>query len=394
MRKAHPNLVYIPATKDRKGREKPAHWQTEITVNYKRVRRYAGATKEEALIYLGELRKAAKEGKLDELIRPAKALPGTTFGVYSRALLDSAEWKQKRSHRRDETSLDALNKAFKNVPLAEMTSGAVRMYMTRRVNGDGLRPGTVNRELSLLKSILYAAEFDNIIPSNPIRGRRVKRLQEDNNREQHILEMHITDDQLRKLVDAGGEWFGVVLRLAVELGMRQGEILKAEWRDFNLALRTLRVRKENAKSKEERTIPLGPGLAVAIDTLPRIGQYIFSLPDGGRRQDVRKPFLAACKAAGLKTSRAAGICFHDLRHFAASRLVKVTDVVTAQKILGWKTLDMVRRYVHPTDEDKRLAVEAVEVEFFPVAGRQKDVNDQNDRAKESPAALTQNKRIQ
>ena len=78
------------------------------------------------------------------------------------------------------------------MPLAEITSGAVRTYMTKRVSGDGVRPGTVNRELSLLKSILYAAEFDNIIPSNPIRGRRVKRLQEDNSRKQHILEMHIT----------------------------------------------------------------------------------------------------------------------------------------------------------------------------------------------------------
>jgi integrase len=146
--------------------------------------------------------------------------------------------------------------------------------MTKRVSSDGVGPGTANRELSLLKSVLYAAEFDNIIPSNPIRGRRVKRLQEDNNREQHILEMNITDDQLRKLVDAGDEWFGVVLRLAVELGMRHGEILKSEWRDFNLALRTLRVLKENAKSKEERTIPLGHDLAAAIDTLPILGQYI------------------------------------------------------------------------------------------------------------------------
>ena len=80
MRKSHPNLVYVTATRDKKGRERPAHWQTEITVNYRRVRRYAGTTKEEALIYLGELRKAAKEGRLDELIRPPKALPGTAFG--------------------------------------------------------------------------------------------------------------------------------------------------------------------------------------------------------------------------------------------------------------------------------------------------------------------------
>jgi integrase len=59
--------------------------------------------------------------------------------------------------------------------------------------------------------------------------------------------------------------------------MRQGEILKAEWRDFNLVLRILRVRRENAKSKEERAIPPGPELAAAIDTLSRIGQYIPAL---------------------------------------------------------------------------------------------------------------------
>ena len=76
MRRAHPNLVYVPATRDRKEREKPAHWQTEITVNYRRVRRYAGTTKEEALIYLGELRKAAKEGRLDELHPAPKITAG------------------------------------------------------------------------------------------------------------------------------------------------------------------------------------------------------------------------------------------------------------------------------------------------------------------------------
>jgi len=39
-------------------------------------------------------------------------------------------------------------------------------------------------------------------------------------------------------------------------------------REFNLAFRTLRVRKENLKSKEELTLPLVPELAAAIDTLP------------------------------------------------------------------------------------------------------------------------------
>ena len=39
-REMRSNLVYIPATKDKKGREKPAHWQTEITVNCNRDERF------------------------------------------------------------------------------------------------------------------------------------------------------------------------------------------------------------------------------------------------------------------------------------------------------------------------------------------------------------------
>jgi len=388
MRKTHPNLVYVPATKDKKGRERPARWQTEITVDYRRVRRYAGATKEEALIYLGELRKAAKDGKLGDLLNPPKVQPSMAFGEYARTLLDSAEWKQKRSRRRDETSLDALNKVFKDTPLSAITPGAVRVYQTKRTEDDKRKPATANRELSLMKSVLYAAEFDNIIPTNPLRERRVRKLAEDNNREEHILGLGITDDQLRRLVDAGGEWFGVVLRLALTLGMRLGEILKSEWRDFSLAARTLRVRAENSKNKHERVVPLDAELAVAIDSLPRFGQYIFAMPNGQRRQDVRKPFEAACQAAGIPTSRANGICFHDLRHFAASRLVEKTDLVTAMRILGWLRPDMIQRYVHPSDDKKRLAIDAVALELFP-GGRQENVNGQDGLGAEAEAEQAQ-----
>lgn len=56
----------FPRQRTRRG-ERPGHSMTDLTINYRRVRRFAGFTKEEALIYLGELCKAAKEGRLDEL---------------------------------------------------------------------------------------------------------------------------------------------------------------------------------------------------------------------------------------------------------------------------------------------------------------------------------------
>ena len=142
--KEEKNLKFI------KGKEgKPGYYVTEITLNYRRVRRFAGWTKEEARARLAELRLASKRGELEETIKPST--PADLFGDYARGLLDSAEWKAKRSHARDEGSLMRLNAAFRGVRLAEINPGIVRKYVTGRQEGDGVSPATVNRELSFLK---------------------------------------------------------------------------------------------------------------------------------------------------------------------------------------------------------------------------------------------------
>jgi len=87
---------------------------------------------------------------------------------------------------------------------------------------------------------------------------------------------------------------------------------------------------------------------------------------------VRGCFKAACRAAGISTSLKMGIVFHDLRHVAASHLVKAVDIVTASKILGHSTLEQTLRYVCSTDTDKRKDVRKVYGNLF--RGRQKDVN--------------------
>lgn len=367
--KREKNLVFVPANKD-----KPAHYLTEITLNYRRVRRFAGFTKEEARAKLAELRIAAKQGKLEETIKPEQ--PKDLFGEYARAVLDSAEWKSKRSAGRNEISLQHLNNDFKNSRLIDIKPGAVRRYVTRRIQEDGASPATVNRELSFLKSILYAAEADEIIPANPIRGRRVKKQPENNHREKAILGLKLTDDKIRDMVDAAAEYLKPILKIALTTGMRRDEILEMKWRDVDLQLGTVRIPAENAKSKRERTVPIDPDMCVDLDSMPRKGEYIFLNPETGQRiKDVRGSFAAACKAADIKTGRPDGLVFHDLRHLAAYHLVKVTDIVTASKILGHASLDMTLRYVHPTDTDKYEAVRKVAENLF--RGRQKDVNAKN-----------------
>ena len=94
---------------------------------------------------------------------------------------------------------------------------------------------------------------------------------------------------------------------------------------------------------------------------------------GGHRKDVRNAFKAACERAGIPYGRKKGLIFHDLRHLAAYRLVQLTDIVTASKILGHSDVKMTLRYCHPSDKDKKLAIEkASEILFqsrqFPVNG--------------------------
>ena len=344
---------------------KPGYYVTEITLNYRRIRRYAGRTKEAAKDYLAKMRLAAMDGKLEEFIKPKPATD--TFGEYARTLLDSAEWKAKRSASRNELSFKNLSRAFKDVRLEDINAGLVRKYITER-REEGLAPATVNREISLLKSVLYAAEYDGLIASNPIRGRRVKKLEESNSREKSILSLNLTDDDLRMLIDCAAPHLKPILTLALITGMRKSEILKMKWKDINFNLGTIRVPVENSKTKRERFVPIDSNLIAILDSIERKGDYVFLNSETGKNiMEIKRAFKTALKTVGIE-----GLRFHDLRHLAAYRLVKVTDIVTASKILGHADVKMTLRYCHPSEKDKREAIEKASENLIP--GRQKDVN--------------------
>jgi integrase len=360
-----------------KGKDgKPGYYQTDITLNYKRIRRYAGRTKEEAKTFLAKLILAAKDGKLEEMLNPKKTYD--TFGEYAKGLLESAEWKAKRSSQRNEISLKHLNRSFKDVRLSDINPGSVRKYITERKE-TGMSNASINRELSLLKTILYSAEYDGLIVSNPIRGRRVKKLEENNSRERVILDMKLKDDDLRRLIDSAAPHFKPILVIAIITGMRLSEILKMQWKDINFRLGSIHIPKENSKSNKERVIPIDSVIFNVLDSLERKGEYVFMNDwTGGHRKNIREAFKAACKRAGIPYGREKGLIFHDLRHLAAYRLVQLTDIVTVSKILGHSDVKMTLRYCHPSDKDKKLAIEKASGILFQ--SRQYPVNGEKSTA--------------
>lgn len=93
----------------------------------------------------------------------------------------------------------------------------------------------------------------------------------------------------------------------------------------------------------------------ALEEYPRhpTNPYIFYRGDKDRQKGVRKEFdklLAVCKIEGFR--------FHDLRHTFASQLVmQGRDLYTVMQLLGHKSLQMVQRYAHLSQDYLRKAVE-------------------------------------
>ena len=138
--------------------------------------------------------------------------------------------------------------------------------------------------------------------------------------------------------------------------MRQGELLKLEWKDVDFKDRTLLVR--NAKNGESRGVPLSPRALELLQCLPRsIGGKVFPTTQsaivqswGHAVERARRNYLSDCETDGRIPTEGflVDLRFHDLRHEAASRLFESGkfDMMDVASITGHKTLQMLKRYTH------------------------------------------------
>jgi integrase len=124
--------------------------------------------------------------------------------------------------------------------------------------------------------------------------------------------------------------------LAIETGLRRGELVGMRWRDIDWRQRVLRV--PETKIGIPRTIPLS-GKALAI---------LFSLPAG--KATVLGITANALRQAWQRLRDRAGaidLHFHDLRHEAVSRLFELgLSLPEVAIISGHKEPRMLLRYTH------------------------------------------------
>ena len=109
---------------------------------------------------------------------------------------------------------------------------------------------TVNREVEILSKVFTMAEDNDLVASNPCR--KVNKLRQDNRRTRYLT----ADEEKRLMAALTGRraYLKAIVVLAINTGMRRGEILGLEWKNVDLTRGLIYV--TNTKSGKDRVIPL------------------------------------------------------------------------------------------------------------------------------------------
>lgn len=263
------------------------------------------------------------------------------------------EWarEHKRSWKRDELSVTHLLRHLGDRYLDDIAAAVVEDYQRAR-RGEKTRfdkaptPATINREVACLKKMLSLAVRDRVLAVHPARG--IEMLDEHNARERILSE-----EEIERIQEKAPRWLRPIVVLGFWTGMRRTEIVMLTWDRIDLREGFIRLRAEDTKTHDGRSVPVAEPALEELRRLPRPlkgdGRVFDAHPDA-----VSKAFAKACKDAGIT-----GATFHDLRHTAVTRWADAGfDEALIMKATGHRTAAVFRRYRTVTESRLRALAEA------------------------------------
>jgi integrase len=343
----------------------------------------------------------------------ARAVAKATTGDIARGVDPAARKKAERAQAdRDRlaTLKTFLDDRYEPYALGSMKSGAQQLVrirsdfadrldkpmttlttfwaegLRRQWKKDGKAAKTINRDFQRIEAVLARAVQWKILDTHPLadfkplktdQGGRVRYLtaaEEAELRKALVArEARMRAERIRMntwrierhmdtLPDRDGDHLDhlrPLVLLALNTGMRRGELFSLKWENVRLGEKWLTVIAATSKSGQTRRIPLNAE-ALTVLTAWRERQedtdgLVFPGVDGERFNNINKSWNGVVKNAGLENFK-----FHDLRHSFASRLVQSgVDLNTVRELLGHKDIQTTQIYAHLDPENLVTAVEKV-----------------------------------
>lgn len=282
--------------------------------------------------------------------------PRITFDEFSakwykeKVLISNAK-KTQDSYKRE--LHQHLLPLFGKTPLINITHSQTN-NLVAKLKAEGLANKTINEIVILLKSILNCAVKWNFIARNPLLG--YPQLKSTS-----TVFKFWTKEEISQFLNANiDDSLYPLFVVALNCGLRKGELLGLCWDRVNLSLGRIEVTrsldrfglKEHTKTFHRRILPLNEEVKQVLLMLLRMGhstRYVFATPDGKPLDynHIGRAFLLAQRRAGITNT----IRFHDLRHtFASQFIMHKGDIYTLQKLLGHMSVNMTQRYSHLSED--------------------------------------------
>ena len=288
----------------------------------KRIKRRIGPSKKLAEAALKKIEVAIAEGRYLEIKNQDKVMFEDFADEYLRT--HCANQKSFRSYHSIQVGI--LKEACKNKSLNEIKVLDIDKFKNDRLKR--VAPATVNRSLACLKTIFNRAiVWGKFEGANPM-------LKVQLYKEKAIHLRYLEKEEIIRLISNCSPQLKSIVILAVNTGMRHGEIFNLKWNDINFKRDVICLLE--TKSGEKREVPMNESVKQALMNVSKYSQssYVFCHANGDKIKDIRKSFWTALKKSGIKDFR-----FHDLRHTAASQLVMAgIDLNTVREILGHNTI--------------------------------------------------------
>ena len=199
-----------------------------------------------------------------------------------------------------------LNESFVNLKLNLVNNSVIAQYRDRSLKY--LKPSSVIRRLAIISHLFSIARKEwGYKIENPVLDIRKPKISEPRNR-------RFSDDELNRLINGNktSSKMKAIIQIALETGMRQGEILS--------------IKSEHIKD-QTLFIPITKTIPRTIVLTKKAHEIInnFKLPFGLSGIYVSKKFKKLCNFYNIKDAK-----FHDLRRQALTNFMKDKNLTVAE----------------------------------------------------------------
>jgi integrase len=263
------------------------------------------------------------------------------------------------------SALKNLNQYFGKRRIGEITTESLFDYRQRRLK-QGIKIATVNRELEAMRRMMRYAFSKGWIVRDIFYGAKVivtsaetvrKRILTEAEQERLLAacegERAVTYTRTRlgrtetitAKLSVNNPHLKAIILLAVDAGMRRGEILKLTWKDIDLEAGIVTVKASNTKTETERLVPLTDRAKRELERIAAMSAENETRPFPF--VDFKQSWQTAKRIAEIDDLR-----FHDLRASAITRWQRDgLPLAIASKIAGHSNTKTTAKYYTSADAE-------------------------------------------